>query len=173
MKNTLLLSVIMVLSLFGLQAQNEETANYYNEVQQYSLIYPSFWEVEEDEENETTTLYVPLKKGENIYKQLQISVARWEDGDLYEFLEQTFSESEMTNLYPDITILDLGEDETKENQNHCFEMSYMMGEEKVTVLYYLEKKEDLIYLILASSPQSEYAAYKKQYLRIIDSLRIR
>lgn len=173
MKNTLLLSVIMVLSFFGLQAQNEETANYYNEVQQYSLIYPSFWEVEEDEENETTTLYVPLKKGENIYKQLQISVARWEDGDLDEFLEKTFSEDELANLYSDITILDLGEDETKENQNHCFEMTYTANEEEITVLYYLEKKEDLIYLILASSPQSEYATYKKQYLRIIDSLRIR
>lgn len=173
MKNTLLLSVIMVLSFFGLQAQNEETANYYNEVQQYSLIYPSFWEVEEDEENETTTLYVPLKKGENIYKQLQISVARWEDGDLDEFLEKTFSEDELANLYSDITILDLGEDETKDNQNHSFEMTYTANEEEIAVLYYLEKKEDLIYLILASSPQSEYAAYKKQYLKIIDSLRIR
>lgn len=173
MRNVLLSLIMTMSSYLGLQAQNEETANYYNEVQQYSLIYPSFWEVEEDEENETTTFYVPLKKGENIYKQLQISVARWEDGDLDEFLEKTFSEDELANLYSDITILDLGEDETKDNQNHCFEMSYMMGEEKVTVLYYLEKKEDLIYLILASSPQSEYAAYKKQYLRIIDSLRIR
>lgn len=173
MKNTLLLSVIMVLSFFGLQAQNEETANYYNEVQQYSLIYPSSWEIEEDEENETTTLYVPLKKGENIYKQLQISVARWEDGDLDEFLEKTFSEDELANLYSDITILDLGEDETKDNQNHSFEMTYTANEEEIAVLYYLEKKEDLIYLILASSPRSEYAEYKKQYLRIIDSLRIR
>lgn len=173
MRNVLLSLIMTMSSYLGLQAQNEESADYYNEIQQYTLMYPSSWEIEEDEKNETTTFYVPLKKGENIYKQLQISVARWEDGDLDEFLEKTFSEDELANLYSDITILDLGEDETKDNQNHSFEMSYMMGEEKVTVLYYLEKKDDLIYLILASSPQSEYATYKKQYLRIIDSLRIR
>ena len=86
MRNVLLSLIMTMSSYLGLQAQNEESADYYNEIQQYTLMYPSSWEIEEDEENETTTFYVPLKKGENIYKQLQISVARWEDGDLYEFL---------------------------------------------------------------------------------------
>lgn len=170
MKKALFLSFIMVFACLLLQAQEEEQATYFNEIYQYSLSYPKSWEGEENEENGTATFYVPLQEGETVYKQLQISVARWEEGDLNDFLQATFIEDDLRKLFPDITIRDLGGFNSTDKETHSFELNYTMNEEKITTLYYMQKTADIVCIILAESPQNEYAVYKEKYLEIINSL---
>lgn len=172
MKRGLFALAVMLMSFFALFAQKEEFLNYYNETGQYSLDYPALWELEETGEEGTVSVYAPSEENELVYKHLQVSVAQWEEGSLEDFVAAAFSESEMREVYPDIEIRDSGIKEQNGTNIHSFEMSYTLNEEKVITLCYFEKKESRIYIILAASPEREYALYKDCFLRIIRSLQI-
>ncbi len=165
-----LLTSLLVFWTVGLMAQAEEKGNYYNEQYQYSFEYPLSWELEENEETGTVSLFLPLKENERVYKQLQISIASWEEGSLGEFVEIAFAEEEMRKLYPDLEITNLQVDKTKEQDAYAFKMSYENNGQKTTTLCYLEKNEDRIYIIFAATPQEEETLYIEQYMEVINSL---
>lgn len=172
MKKGLFAVVVMLMSCCYLSAQTEEFLNYYNEAGQYSLDYPKSWEVEETDEEGTVSLYAPSEENELVYKHLQVSIAQWDEGSLEEFVAAAFSEAEMRKVYPDIEIRDAGISELNGTDIHSFEMSYTLNEEKVITLCYFEKKESRVYIILAASPEREYALYKDSFLKIVRSLHI-
>ena len=80
-------------------SQQENSSIYHNLDFGYSIKYPDSWELEEYQENQSVSFY---KQEENttIMKHLQISVARWEDGDLAEFINSV-NLKDLENLYPD------------------------------------------------------------------------
>ncbi len=172
MKRGLFALVIILMSFFALAAQKEESLNYYNETGQYSLDYPVSWELEETGEDGTVSLYAPSEGNELVYKHLQVSVAQWEEGNLEDFVSAAFSETEMRKVYSDIEIRDSGIKKQNGSDIHSFEMNYTLNGEKVITLCYFEKKGSRIYIILAASPEREYALYKDYFLRIIRSLQI-
>lgn len=172
MINRLFSPIVLLMCCFTTMAQAKQMSNYQNDTFGYSFDYPSGWEIEENLESGTTTLYVPLAKGETIYKQLQISVAQWEEGTLQEFVDVSFAEGVWRKLYPDFTISDLGETENSEENTRSFEMHYSIDDRKVVMLCYLKQNYDRVYIILAASPQDEYNTYKEQFMGVINSLNI-
>ena len=164
--------IALSMCCFPIMAQTEQVSNYQNDTFGYSFDYPSEWEIEENLESGTTTLYVPLAKGETIYKQLQISVAQWEEGTLQEFIDVSFAEGVWRKLYPDFTSSDLEEAENSQENTRSFEMHYSIDEKKVVMLCCLKQNYDRVYIILAASPQDEYNTYKEQFTRVINSLNI-
>ncbi len=170
-RSSLLLAVLVALSSAA-AAQNGQTINYYDQENRYSIDYPAAWELEKNEENGTVSLYVPLEEGETVYKQLQISVAQWEEGTLAEFVEATDLQSNLTEFYPGLVVEDLGIERDREAETHSFMMTYSLGEKKAKALCYLEKKEDRIYIIFAAFPQERDDVYEGQFVKVIESLRV-
>lgn len=168
---SLLLAVLVALSSAA-AAQNGQTINYYDRENRYSIDYPASWGLEKNEENATVSLYVPLEEGETVYKQLQISVAQWEEGTLAEFVKATDLQSNLTEFYPGLVVEDLGIGRSGETEAHSFMMTYSVGERKAKALCHLEKNEDRIYIIFATFPQEKDDIYQEQFVKVIESLRV-
>ena len=84
------LLVVLTMSILCPLVYSQETNPliYHNLDFGYSIQYPSTWELEEDQDNQSVTIF-EQEENSDILKHIQISVARWEDGDLAEFIKSS------------------------------------------------------------------------------------
>lgn len=143
----------------------QENAIYHNLDNGYSVQYPNGWELEEDQENETITIY---KNNQNslIHTHLQISSALWEDGSLEEFVKAINLE-DMKDLYSDFAII-----EHNQEQDECmYEVTYLLNDVKVNSIFSFLKIEDQIFIFLAMAQDDEnYELDKEVFINIIESI---
>lgn len=144
---------------------SQENAIYHNLELGYTLRYPNDWEIEEDTENETISIF-KYSQTSLIQTHIQISVARWEDGNLSEFVKAINLEN-MGELYADFSI----KNTLQEEEKCMYELSYILNEVKVNSIFYFQKENDNIYIFLAMSENSEdYESNKETFMNIIDSI---
>ena len=143
----------------------QENAIYHNLDNGYSVQYPNGWELEEDQENGTITIY---KNNQNslIHTHLQISRALWEDGSLEEFVK-AINLKDMKDLYADFSVI-----EHSQEQYKCmYEVSYLLNEVKANSILYFLKIEDQIFIFLAMAQDDEnYELDKEVFINIIESI---
>ncbi|MEE1323402.1 MAG: PsbP-related protein [Bacteroidales bacterium] len=148
-------------------SQQENSSIYHNLDFGYSIKYPDSWELEEYQENQSVSFY---KQEENttIMKHLQISVARWEDGDLAEFVNSV-NLKDLENLYPDFKI----NNHLQEQTTCMYELSYTLNDVKVNTIFYFIKEEDNIYIFMAMAEDSDnYENDKETFMNIIESIEL-
>ena len=122
------------------------------------------WELEEDQDNQSVTIF-EQEENSDILKHLQISVARWEDGDLAEFIKSVNIE-DLENLYSDFKIIHRNQEET----TCIYELSYTLNDVKTNSIFYFIKEEDNIYIIMAMTDATNYESDKETFMNIIESI---
>ena len=101
-------------------------------------------------------------------KHLQISVARWEDGDLAEFVNSV-NLKDLETLYPDFKI----NNHLQEQTTCIYELSYTLNDVKVNTIFYFIKEEDNIYIFMAMAEDSDnYENDKETFMNIIESIEL-
>lgn len=130
----------------------------------YSIQYPNSWELEEDQDNQSVTIF-EQEEDADILKHLQISVARWEDGDLAEFIKSVNIE-DLENLYSDFKIIHRNQEEA----TCIYELSYTLNDVKTNSIFYFIKEEDNIYIIMAMTDATNYESDKETFMNIIESI---
>ena len=162
------LLVVLTMSILCPLVYSQETNPliYHNLDFGYSIQYPSTWELEEDQENQSVTIF-EQEENSDILKHIQISVARWEDGDLAEFIKSVNIE-DLENLYSDFKIIH----HTQEETTCIYELSYTLNDVKTNSIFYFIKEEDNIYIIMAMTDASNYESDKETFMNIIESIEI-
>lgn len=144
---------------------SQENVVYHNIENGYSIQYPKSWEIEDDQDNETVSIY-KYNQNSLIQTHIQISVARWEDGNLSEFIGAIHLE-DMKDLYEDFTI----KNTLNEDEKCMYELSYILNEVKVNSIFYFQKENDNIYIFLAMAEDSKgYEQEKDTFVNIIESI---
>ena len=159
------LFLLFIICFITCTLQAQENAIYHNIANGYSIQYPNSWEIEDDQDNETVSIY-KQNQTSDIQTHIQISVALWEDGSLEEFVKAINLE-DMKDLYTDFAII-----EHNQEQYECmYEVSYLLNDVKVNSIFYFLKIEDQIFIFLAMAEDSEnYESDKEIFINIIESI---
>ena len=163
------LLAVLIMSILCSLVYSQETNPliYHNLDFGYSIQYPNTWELEEDQDNQSVTIF-EQEENSDILKHIQISVARWEDGDLAEFVNSV-NLKDLENLYPDFKI----NNHLQEQTTCMYELSYTLNDVKVNTIFYFIKEEDNIYIFMAMAEDSDnYENDKETFMNIIESIEL-
>jgi hypothetical protein len=159
------LLVLLVICFICNTLNCQENAVYHNLDNGYSIQYPNGWELEEDQDNGTITIY-KNNQSSLIQTHLQISRALWEDGSLDEFVRAIHLE-DMKDLYTDFSI----KEQSKEEDKYMCEVSYLLNEVKVNSIFSFLKIDEQIFIFLAMAEDDKnYELDKEIFINIIDSI---
>ena len=159
------LFLLFTICFIACALQAQENAIYHNIANGYSIQYPNSWEIEDDQDNETVSIY-KQNQTSDIQTHIQISVALWEDGSLDEFVRAIHLE-DMNDLYAGFSIK-----ERNQEENKCmYEVSYILNDVRVNSIFYFLQMEEQIFIFLAMAEDSEnYESDKEIFINIIESI---
>lgn len=159
------LFLLFTICLIACTLQAQENAIYHNIANGYSIQYPNSWEIEDDQDNETVSIY-KQNQTSDIQTHIQISVALWEDGSLDEFVRAIHLE-DMNDLYAGFSIK-----ERNQEENKCmYEVSYILNDVRVNSIFYFLKMEEQMYIFLAMAEDNkDYESDKEVFINIIESI---
>ena len=159
------LFLLFTICFIACALQAQENAIYHNIANGYSIQYPNSWEIEDDQDNETVSIY-KQNQDSDIQTHIQISVALWEDGSLDEFVRAIHLE-DMNDLYAGFSIK-----ERNQEENKCmYEVSYILNDVRVNSIFYFLQMEEQIFIFLAMAEDSEnYESDKEIFINIIESI---
>lgn len=159
------LFLLFIICFITCTLQAQENAIYHNIANGYSIQYPNSWEIEDDQDNETVSIY-KQNQTSDIQTHIQISVALWENGSLDEFVSAINLEG-MKDLYADFSIK-----ERYQEENKCmYEVSYILNDVRVNSIFYFLHIEEQMYIFLAMAEDNkEYELDKEVFINIIESI---
>lgn len=171
----------------NLFAQQKVKETYVDKVNDFMILYPDDWSLEQGQEGEIT-LYSPFAEEINndlnneeeldselentpiLEEKIQITPSRWDDGSLEEFVEANFFSVDWSELFSGFTIVKEGKEKINGNEAIWFVSKYNVGETSAISLFYFIKMFNKVISFTSFCKEEDFELdYKIKYLEIIRS----